>query len=310
MDVPKCSQNYVITMFIDTRAMDTCRTSFGNIQHLIDINETLQLKVPPRMLSTLSFLLPRLPVVAVREVQRTTLVSNGNAKSSVTIFDALPIPVHPTTFTNPTFTSEASNGDAKELVVRRMIDSSNHGRISRHQISVRFSVQHLLVSTTEARVTSWRACRKNDLDNSSVAKRPEHRQDHLLFDNTEKTTRHGCPKLDAPTLPGSRKLQSHRHTEPYRRIRRCRSQAIHTLQHFGPHAMTNGRTGVRAQRLHPPAYCFKPPASPQVTRDGWQDQQKPMSFIHKRLSSYNGASFFHEQYHQTEWKICSHHPLS
>ena len=43
-------------MFIGTRAMDTCRTSFGNIQHLIEINETLQLKVPPRVLSTLSFL--------------------------------------------------------------------------------------------------------------------------------------------------------------------------------------------------------------------------------------------------------------
>ena len=36
----------------------------------------------------------------------------------MTIFDALPVPVHPTTFTIPTFTSEASNGDAKELVVR------------------------------------------------------------------------------------------------------------------------------------------------------------------------------------------------
>ena len=103
-------------------------------EHLLVISDisskstrTLQLKVPPRMLSTLSFLCARLPVIAVREVQRTTLVSNGNAK---------------------------------ELVVRRMIDSSNHGRISGHQISVRFFVQHLLVSTTEARVTPWRVCKK------------------------------------------------------------------------------------------------------------------------------------------------------
>ena len=119
------------------------------------------------------FCVPRLPVIAMREVQRATLLSNGNAKSSMTIFDALPIPVHPTTFTIPTFTSEASNGDAKELVVRRMIDSSNHGRISGHQISVRFFVQHLLVSTTEARVTPWRVCKKekkNDLDSSIFAK--------------------------------------------------------------------------------------------------------------------------------------------
>ena len=144
--------------------------------------------------------------------------------------DHLRCPSYPTTI--PTFKSEASNRDAKELVVRRTIFSSDLCRISRHQISVRFFVQHLLVSTTEARVTSWRACRKNDLDNSSLAKRPEHRQDHVLFDNTEKTTRLGCPRLDAPTLPGSRKLQSHHHLEPHRRIRRCRSQAIHALQHL------------------------------------------------------------------------------
>ena len=48
---------------------------------------------------------------------------------------------------------------------------------------------------------------------------PSIKQDHLLFDHTgKKKTRLGCPRLDAPTLPGSRKLQSHRHTEPHRRI--------------------------------------------------------------------------------------------
>ena len=147
----------------------------------------------------------------MRDVQRTTLVSNGNAKPSMTMCDALPITPPPPSQRSK---GEATNRDAKELVVRRTIFSSDLCRISRHQISVRFFVQHLLVSTTEARGTSWRACRKNDLDNSSVAKRPEHRQEHLFFDNTKKTTRLGCPRLDAPTLPGSRKLQSHRHTEP------------------------------------------------------------------------------------------------
>ena len=34
-------------LFIGIRAMDTCRASFGNIQHLIEINEALQLKYPP-----------------------------------------------------------------------------------------------------------------------------------------------------------------------------------------------------------------------------------------------------------------------
>ena len=106
----------------------------------------------------------------MREVQRATLVSHGNGKSSMTIFDALPIPVHPTTFTIPTFTSEASNGDAKELVVRRMIDS----RISGHQISVRFFVQHLPVSITEARVTPWRVCKK---EKKTTRKRDAWRRD-------------------------------------------------------------------------------------------------------------------------------------
>ena len=142
----------------------------------------------------------------MREVKRETLVSNGNAKSSMTMCDALPIPVHPTTFTIPTFTSEASNGDAKELVVRRMIDSSNHGRISGHQISVRFFVQHLLVSITEARVTPWRVCKKEkkDLEKRSLAKRPTN-----ICSSTapERTTRLGSPSVDAQTLPGSRKLQ-------------------------------------------------------------------------------------------------------
>ena len=52
---PGVRKNYVITIFIGIRAMDTCRASFGNIQHLIEINETLQLKVPPLMLNTLPF---------------------------------------------------------------------------------------------------------------------------------------------------------------------------------------------------------------------------------------------------------------
>ena len=93
----------------------------------------------------------------MRDVQRTTLVSNGNAKPTMTIFAALPIPPPPPSQRSK---GEATSRDAKELVVRRTIFSSDLCRISRHQISVRFFVQHLLVSTTEARVTSWRACRK------------------------------------------------------------------------------------------------------------------------------------------------------
>ena len=140
--------------------------------------------MPPPMLRTLSFFASD-AVIAMRDVQRTTEASNGNAKPSVTMCDALPIPPPPPSQRSK---GEATNRDAIELVVRRTIFSSDLSRISRHQISVRVFVQHLLVSTNQALVTSWRAFRKNDLENSSVAERPEHRQEHLLFDNTKKTT--------------------------------------------------------------------------------------------------------------------------
>ena len=189
----------------------------------------------------------------MREVQRTTLVSNGNAKPSMTIFDALPIPVHPTTTNIPTFKGEATNRDAKELVVRRTIFSSDLCRISRHQIFVRVFVQHLRVSTTEARVTSWKACRKNGLDNSSVAQRPEHRQEHLLFDNTKKRrdldvqgwTHQRCL---APESCSHIAIQSR--TEEFRR---CRSQAIHALQHLAHHAVStrsNWGSELNVSSLH------------------------------------------------------------
>ena len=162
--------------------------------------------------------------------------------------------------------------------------------------------------------------KKNDLEKISLAKRPEHRQDHLLFDNTEKTTRLGCPRLDAPTLPGSRKLQSHRHTEPYTRIRRCRSQAIHTLQHLGPHAISHGRIGVRAQRLLPQQFIDSSlDASQQVTRDDTgdaKDQQDSMSKAHRCNVLFKGhvqrslLSCPREQYPANSVRsICSHHPL-
>ena len=135
--------------------------------------------------------------------------------------------------------------------------------------------QHLLESTTEAQVTPWRACKKKSLDNSSFAKRPEHRQEHLLFDNIENNDKTWKSKGGRTNATWIQKVAvtdqwlSHRHTEPYRRILWCRSQAIHALQLLGPRAVSHGRIGVRTQhRLLPPACCLKPPASPQVSRDG------------------------------------------
>ena len=161
MDLPRCSQNYVITIFIGVRAMDTCRTSFGNIQHLIEINETLQLKVPPRMLSTL-FVLMCLgsllsPCEMSKERQRFPTEMESQALPSSMLFLSLSIPQPP-----PSQRSRVRHPTEvqKELVVRRTIFSSDLCRISGHQKYVSFFVQHLLISTTEARVTPLRCCKK------------------------------------------------------------------------------------------------------------------------------------------------------
>ena len=207
----------------------------------------------------------------MRDVQRTTLASNGKCKAKC---DHLRCPSYPTTIL--TFKSDASNRDAKEHLVRRMVDTSNLCRISSCQMSVCFFVQHLLVSTTKARVTPWRACtKKKSLDNSSFAKRPEHRQEHLVFDNIEINDKTWKSKGGRTTATWIQKVVvadqwlSPRHTEPYRRILWCRSQATHALQLLGPRAVSHGRIGVRTQhRLLPSACCLKPPASPQVSRDG------------------------------------------
>ena len=157
-----------------------------------------------------------------------------------------------------------------------MVGSSNLCQISTYQMSVCFFLQHLLVSTTEARVTPWRACTKKKASITAASQRdPSIDKKHLLFDNTEnndKTWKFKGGRTNATWMQKVAVTEywlSHRLAEPYGIILRCRSQAIHTLQNLGPHAVSHGRIGVRTQhRLLPPAYCFKPPASPQVSRDG------------------------------------------
>ena len=120
--------------------------------------------------------------------------------------DHLRCPSYPTTI--PTVKSEASNRDAKELVVRRMIDSSNLCQISTYQMSVRFFCNICLYPTTEARVTPCRACKKKkSLDNSSSERDPSIDKNIFSSITLKITTRLGCRRVDAPTLPGSRKLQ-------------------------------------------------------------------------------------------------------
>ena len=120
--------------------------------------------------------------------------------------DHLRCPSYPTTIL--TFKSDASNRDAKEHLVRRMVDTSNLCRISSCQMSVCFFVQHLLVSTTKARVTPWRACTKKKAWITAASQRDPSIDKNIFSSITLKiTTRLGSPRVDAPTLPGSRKLQ-------------------------------------------------------------------------------------------------------
>ena len=177
------------------------------------LNKTLQSKVPPPMLGTSWFC----SLGRCYRHARCPKNDPGFQRKCKAKYDYLRCPSYPTTFTIPTFTSEATNRDAQELVVRRTIFRTDLCRISRHQISVRFFVQHLLVSTTEARVTSWRACRKNDLDNSSVAKRPEHRQEHLLFVNTKKNHETWMSKVGRTNAAWLQKVAV---TSPYRAVQK------------------------------------------------------------------------------------------
>ena len=173
----------------------------------------------------------------MRDVQRATLVSNGNAKSSMTIFDALPIPVHPTTFTFPTFTTEASNGDAKELVVRRMIDSSNHGRISGHQTSVSHSLCNIfLYPQQKLGSLRGRLAKKKKEKRPGLQHLRKVTHKHLLIDSTRKnneTWKSKCGRTNAAWLQKVAVTEHwlcHRHTVPYRRTLGCRSQATHSLR--------------------------------------------------------------------------------
>ena len=188
--------------------------------------------------------------------------------------DHLRCPSYPTTI--PTFKSDASNRDAKEHLVRRMIDTSNLCRISSCQCLFAFLCNICLYPRQKlGSLRGGLAQKKRSLDNSSFAKRPEHRQKHLLFDNIENNDKTWKSKGGRTTATWIQKVVvadqwlSPRHTEPYRRILWCRSQAIHALQLLGPRAVSHGRIGVRTQhRLLPPACCLKPPALPQVSGDG------------------------------------------
>ena len=162
------------------------------------MNKTLQLKVQPLMLSTLSF------SCYLRHCYRNARSpknDSGFQRKCKAKFDHLRCPSYPTTM--PTVKSEASNRDAKELVVRRMIDSSNLCRISLlvSLCNIFLYPQQNLGSLRGgfAKITTWitaASLRDPSIDKSMCSSTAP-----------ERTTRLGSPRVDAPTLPGSSKLQ-------------------------------------------------------------------------------------------------------
>ena len=120
--------------------------------------------------------------------------------------DHLRCPSYPTTI--PTFISDAFSRDAKEHLVRLMIDSSSLCRISRCQMSVCFSVQHLLVSTTKLGSLRGGLAKKKKAWITAASQRDPSIDKNIFSSITLKiTTRLGSPRVEAPTQPGSRKLQ-------------------------------------------------------------------------------------------------------
>ena len=207
----------------------------------------------------------------MRDVQRTTLASNGNAKPSVTIFDALPIPP-------PSQRSKVTHPTEMQKNTSSVGWSTPPICVESQVVKCLFVSLCNICLYPRQKLGSLRgglAQKKKSLDNSSFAKRPEHRQKHLVFDNIENNDKTWKSKGGRTNATWLQKVAvadqwlSPCHTEPYRRILWCRSQAIHALQLLGPHAVSHGRIGVRTQhRLLPPACCLKPPALPQVSGDG------------------------------------------
>ena len=118
--------------------------------------------------------------------------------------DHLRCPSCPSTM--PTFKGEASNRDAKELVVRRMIGSSNLCQISRCQMSVRFFCNICLYPRQKLGSLREGLAKKAWI---TAAWHRDPNIDRNIFSSItlKITTRLGCRRVDAPTLPGSRKLQ-------------------------------------------------------------------------------------------------------
>ena len=179
--------------------MDTCRASFGNIQHLIEINETLQLKVPPLLLNTLPFFFASAP--CYRSRARCPKSNTSFQRKCKVKHDHLRCPSYPTTI--PTFISDASNRNVKEHLVRRMIDTSSLCRIS-----LLVSLCNIFLYPRQ-KLGSLRGRHAKKKAWITAASQRDPSIDKGICSSTapERTTRLGSPKVDAPTLPGSRKLQ-------------------------------------------------------------------------------------------------------
>ena len=115
--------------------------------------------------------------------------------------DHLRCPSYSTTI--PTFESEASNRDAKEHLVRRMIDTSNLCRIS-----LLVSFCNIFLNPRQKLRSLHGGLAKKKAWITAASQRDPTIDKNIFSSITLKiTTRLGSPRVDAPTLPGSRKLQ-------------------------------------------------------------------------------------------------------
>ena len=86
-------------------------------------------------------------------------------------------------------------------------DGTNGQKASKVNVSGEASSNTFLNPRQKLRSLRGGLAKKGSLDNSSFAKRSEHDKNIFSSITLKITTRLGSPRVDAPTLPGSRKLQ-------------------------------------------------------------------------------------------------------
>ena len=81
-------------------------------------------------------------------------------------------------------------------------------------------------------------------------------------------------------VPVTEYLLSHSHTEPYTMICRCRSQAIHALQHLGPQAVSTRSNWGQSSTTSPPSSVLSQASCFTAILAGWVTGSARIYVIH------------------------------